>query len=173
MGHEPTHPPTLFQVGSASASPTSQRLTGITSAVCVCGASLSLPGPWCHRVDGLHPVAVRTCLMLVVTLRCRAVKTVCLWCTLSLPGATAVPWHVFGGWRSAPRWRAAVVEPSPHITRRIAPPTSRLPLRYIKPSNSDRRCYSTTGDPPPPRLLSPARLLHRLLASPPHLPITC
>ena len=32
LGHEPTHPPTLFQVGSASASPTSQRLTGITSA---------------------------------------------------------------------------------------------------------------------------------------------
>ena len=32
LGHEPTHPPTLFQAGSASASPTSQRLTGITSA---------------------------------------------------------------------------------------------------------------------------------------------
>ena len=31
LGHEPTHPPTLFQAGSASASPTSQRLTGITS----------------------------------------------------------------------------------------------------------------------------------------------
>ena len=32
LGHEPTHPPTLFQAGSASVSPTSQRLTGITSA---------------------------------------------------------------------------------------------------------------------------------------------
>ena len=32
LGHEPTPPPTLFQAGSASASPTSQRLTGITSA---------------------------------------------------------------------------------------------------------------------------------------------
>ena len=33
LGHEPTHTPTLFQAGSASArSPTSQRLTGITSA---------------------------------------------------------------------------------------------------------------------------------------------
>ena len=30
LGHEPTHTPALLQAGSASASPTSQRLTGGT-----------------------------------------------------------------------------------------------------------------------------------------------
>ena len=50
LGHEPTHPPTLFQAGSASASPTLLGLTGITSAHHGCGKVLRLTR-WVHCIS--------------------------------------------------------------------------------------------------------------------------
>ena len=51
MGHDPTHPPTLFQAGSASAPPTLHGLTGITSAHHGCGKVLRLTR-WAQATHG-------------------------------------------------------------------------------------------------------------------------